>query len=396
MTRFWQHLSVSKTRRRVGAVITSGINGLLIPMLNPLVAALVIRLNSVELWGEFVNLMIVVQFGTHIVNWGNKEYLLRAFSRAPAKISSVWRGAFGARVWILIGLAALLPVWIHSPVQWGWAVAWATGLAWAQSLEVFVQYRKEFSFALVVEVLSLGGLIGGVLFLYEQLSLDWLLALFASAALVKAMLLTYRFREDTFKHLGGIKPDFAFLAAAFPFFLLGFSGMLQSRIDLYTVSTYFTEAEVGKYQILVNFLLYLQAVANFILVPFVKNLYRLDNLSIQKIARKLFLLGWVITPPALFALHWVLRWVYHLEFPLSYFIVGGLYVLPSYYFLPIIYALYKAERQNAVLALNFLGSGVILGLNLILLPSLGLLGALVAVAGVHWGLLAAYHRQMIR
>jgi len=172
--------------------------------------------------------------------------------------------------------------------------------------------------------------------------------------------------------------------------------MLQSRVDLYTVSYFYSHEEVGRYQVFINLIIYLQAVANFILIPFVKNLYRLDYMTLNKISQRLFLLGLVVTPFAVTAIYFVLKWVYEFTFPPAYFIFGALYALPSFYYLPAIYALFKAERQNTVAVFNFSGSAFVLLLNLILLPRIGLLGAVVSVAVTHWGLLVLYAWQMRR
>ncbi|MEZ4768402.1 MAG: hypothetical protein R2844_08245 [Caldilineales bacterium] len=42
--------------------------------------------------------MIYVQLAAHIVGWGNKEYLLRAFSFSPAHISREWQTSLATRL----------------------------------------------------------------------------------------------------------------------------------------------------------------------------------------------------------------------------------------------------------------------------------------------------------
>jgi hypothetical protein len=73
-----------KWQRRLALVAASGANSLLLPLLNPLVAFLVVRLASAELWGAFVEPLVIAQFAAHVIGWGNRDYLLRAFSRDPA------------------------------------------------------------------------------------------------------------------------------------------------------------------------------------------------------------------------------------------------------------------------------------------------------------------------
>ena len=47
---------------------------------------LVIHYASKEIWGEFVSYLLYSLLVIQIINWGNKEYLLRKFSEAPNKI----------------------------------------------------------------------------------------------------------------------------------------------------------------------------------------------------------------------------------------------------------------------------------------------------------------------
>lgn len=387
-------LTTPKIQQRIRVVITNSLNSFVLPLLNTFISALVIRLASLELWGKFVSLMIIVQLGNHLVTWGNKDYLLREFSRTPHRIGLIWQNAAASRVLLLTGVIFVLPVWIHSPTQWAYAALWVIGLAWYQSFDVFIQYHKDFAIAFWVEFLTLGGMLLGIFYLNTTLSVDILMLIFASSNLIKASVMTYHFRKYFTNTEKERNLDLTFFSAALPFFLLGLAGMLQTRIDLYSVSLYFDEAEVGKYQVFINMILYLQAIAGVILVPFVKNLYRLDYPTIRKISNRLFAFGMIILVPALFAIDLVVTIIYKLNFPVSFYVVGGLYALPLYYFAPIIYALFKAEKQKFVVGLNFTGTALVLGLNLFLLPNLGLLGAIVAVAVVHWGFLAVYIWQM--
>jgi O-antigen/teichoic acid export membrane protein len=107
-------------------------------------------------------------------------------------------------------------------------------------------------------------------------------------------------------------------------------------------------------------------------------------------AVRLFGLGIIILGPGLLAAHLLLTWVYHFTFSFDFMLVGGGLVLPTYFYLPIIYALYRADQQMAVLKINLAGTGINFVLNLILLPTLGLLGALLASTMAQWAMLAAY------
>ena len=293
-----------KTRRRIGTVLLNSLNSLLQPVLNIAVSFIVVRRADEALWGAFVAVLIVVQLLLHVIAWGNKEYLLRAFSRTPAKIRTLWQTNITTR------------------------------------------------------------------------------------ATLKAMLWLLIFRDM----LKGLRPRFEarYFGHAAAFFLLGFSGMLNSRIDLYTVSALLNEQATGRYQIFINLMLYLQAMAQFIMLPFAKSVYRLDDVTIRYMMMRLFRVGIIIVPFALVAAHILLLWVYGIQYDLMFMLLGGLFVLPIYAYLPLIHRLYKRNEQGAVLKKNIVSAGGNLGLNLLLLPVWGIHGALFSSALMQWTSLIYY------
>jgi O-antigen/teichoic acid export membrane protein len=181
-----------------------------------------------------------------------------------------------------------------------------------------------------------------------------------------------------------------FLRGAWPFFLLGLSGMVQSRVDLYVVNAFLQRGEVATYQVLTTMLIYVQTVSYVILSPFVKNLYRVPHATILKLSGRLFAVGALLLAPALLAVYGVLTGLYHFSLPPLALVAGGLLVLPSFCYLPIVYALYREQRQSEVLQTNIIGIGASLLLSVLLLPQFGMLGALTAGALAQWIMLAAY------
>jgi len=396
-------MNLAKARRRLLPIVSNSLNSLLLPLVNIAVSLLVVRLASVELWGAFVSVMIVVQLGAHVIGWGNQEYLLRQFSRAPARLGQAWQSSLLTRL-------LLLPLFTAVAFILGWpaqqavlATAWTVGLVMAQSFNALVVYRRAFLAALAVELASTVVTLAVVLAQGPALSVDSLLLLFAVTSLARALALGLIFRQDISQapEPGGAsglrqRIDLRYFGLALPFFLLGLSGLLQSRIDLYSVSFFLSEQEVGQYQVFLSLLLYLQATANFILQPYVKSIYRLDETIIWKIALRLFGLGWLLIVPAMLAVAWVLATLYGFSPPPSFIVLGGLYVLPIFFDLPIIYALYKADRTTTVIVVNLTGFTVNLLLNIWLLPRVGLVGAILASTLVHWGAFAFYLSQGLR
>jgi O-antigen/teichoic acid export membrane protein len=385
----------SKWQKRAWAITTSALNNLLLPLLGPVVSLLVIRLASAQVWGEFVGVLLVVSLGAHVVGWGNKEYLLREFSRQPARMAEAWQSGLWTRGLLALALSLGLMVWAGWTPRAGWLGLWALALWLEQSYDVLVTYHRAFGFALLVDAGGLALTALSVFFARRALTADGLITLYAGVASLQALAFVFRFRAHVRPAPAMSFPAFrfSFLRAALPFFLLGLSGLLQSRADLYVVNALLPRTDVARYQVFVNFLLYLQAIANVVLLPFVKSLYRLGPDSLPKLSLRLSLFGLAILAPGLFALYVLLSTYYRFHFSLATWVAGGLLVFPIYVYLPRLYALYKANRPARVLLFNLLGGGISLLLSLWLVPGLGLTGAVLAAAAAQWFALLAYLSQ---
>lgn len=396
LSRFGANLRSGRARRRALLILTNSLNNLILPILNVVISILVVRLASVDLWGELVQVLIVVQLAAHIISWGNKDYLLREFSQNPAQISRSWQTSLITRGLLF---ASFLPVAARMGLpaeQTVFIILWCLGMVLDQSGDVLILYRKDFVFGIMLELAGMVFLALAITGWHQSLSQHLLIMLFALANVGKGVLLVWRFRRYTlgepFRLQG--KLDLHFFRLAFPFFLLGFSGMLQSRIDLYSVNYFLSRTEVGQYQVFINFMIYLQSVSAFVLMPFVKGIYRLPYEAVIKIAARLLLLALMLLGPALISIHLLLQWFYHLDLGTDFLVFGGLFVLPTFCYLPIIYALYRLDRQSVVLKINVLGIGGNLLLNLWLLPAVGMVGAVIASAVAQWLMLVAYLWQI--
>ncbi|HEY1012807.1 MAG TPA: hypothetical protein VGE07_08905 [Herpetosiphonaceae bacterium] len=386
-----------RLRRRAGALLAGGANTLLLPLLSPLVALLVIRLASAELWGGFVRVLLPVQLGAHLLVWGNRDYLLRAFSRQPARIAALWRSNLLTRLPLLMGALPPLMVLGVAPGRAALLLGWLLAGMVDQSCEALVAYRKTFGAQLAIDLAGLAGLAGGVAWLGEGLGMDGLIGLFALVEAAKALALTAwlgAWRQPANAGAGAAPPtpDWGYFRRALPFFLLGLTGLLQSRIDQYCAASLLAPGELAAYQVISNFLIYLQALAAVALTPLLKGLYRLPQASLLLLARRLLLAGLALLGPALAAVAVLLARLYRLAPAPRTLLIGGLSVIPIYYYLPVIHALYKAGRQRAVLWVNLAGTALNLPLALALLPALRIDGGLLANAAAQWLMLAAYLR----
>jgi O-antigen/teichoic acid export membrane protein len=394
-------LNQLKAWRRLRLVLSNSLNQTILVLFGPLFSFTVIRSSSLEVWGAFVEVLVVVQLGAHITSWGNKEYLLRKFSRNPAGMRSSWQDAFVTRLPLLLGLFLILAI-IYPTAYWPFLMLWAVGVFLSQSYNVLVVYRRDFVVAAALELLTLFLLVGVVFYQRHVLDLALLIAVYGVIQGLKGGLYALHYRLET--QFGQLWAHFRqhfvphYWRAALPFFLLTFSGLLNSRIDLYAVNFFLSPREVAEYQVFINFMLYMQMAVGIILLPFVKSIYRLTYSTIFKLASRLFLIGLVLIPLAMPVVYLALRIMYGIVLRPTYFLWGILFILPIYYYAPLIYALFKAEKQGLVILINFLGVTISLVLNIILLPRMGSEGAILVAALVSWLAMIIYifslRRQM--
>ena len=374
---------------RVARVIASAAERLAAPLGGALISLAAIRRASVETWGGLVEIMVVVQLAAHLVGWGNREILIREFSRSPARIATTWKSSLITRLSLVapIGVAAALAPWPGRLTLFG--ALWCLGLIGVQSMESLIVYRLDFLHAALVEVA------GSLL----VLALVWnaaspptamdLATWFALASWLKLAALLLRHRRSTFDGGAG-RFDPTYFRRALPFFLLGLTGLLQSRADLYAATWLLPAETLGSYQVLLTMLVLLQSGSAFLLAPVTRALYRLRHHSILRLSRRLLTVGLFVVATGLVGIHFALDHLYRNPLSLCLLLLGGAMILPSYYYLPSIYELFRNSRQTAVVRINLAAAAWSFVLSLLLLPVLGLAGALLAAATAQWGMLVAY------
>ncbi len=214
-------IDMRRLRRRGPVIVANTANSLIVPFFGVFVSLLVVRLASVDLWGAFVDVMIVVQLVAHVVGWGNKEYLLRAFSFNPADLAQQWQTSLVTRLALFVPFVALFGLLGYPALQWALAVIWCLGQVLYQSNDVLILYRKDFVYSIVVELVSIGLLIAAVAWQGPRLTVNSLIAWFALTTWLKAGAFFFRFRSHTMQRwVGRFYPQFfragpAFLSVGF-------------------------------------------------------------------------------------------------------------------------------------------------------------------------------------
>ena len=383
------NLRGAKIQKRFSLIAANSAHNLLLPILNIFISLLVIRFASNKLWGEFVYILIIVNFATHILQWGNKDYLLREFSFNPSAIAALWQKGLLSRLPLLllfIPVAAFLNLSFEIKVL---IILWVFFAFVYQSFNVLVIFKHRFKTALLLDIIVLSFLIICIIIFRDFLSRKILIFLFTSQFFVKMLALGYVFRKDLFgKFLGRIEP--AFLMAALPFFMVGFSGMLISRMDLYCVAYFLSENEVGQYQVFINPLLYLQGIASFIITPFIKYIYRFPAKTIRKTLYLMATVGIAINIPGIVGVYFLISYYYQFDFSGIMFFIAYLFVIPVYFYIIKVQLLFRRRQQKIVVFLCLIYGFINLVFNIFLIPLWGIMGALISSTIVQWLLLLSY------
>lgn len=317
--------------------------GLVIPFM-------VIHFSNKEIWGDFVTIYLFCLLALQIINWGNKEYLLRKFSQNPADMVAVFSENTTTR-FPLVLLFAGIGLFLF-PIHFGiWILFWLFGRYLNHSIEALLLYEKKFNKAMLIEIGSF--LIFSIVFLClkSQLNTYLLLISFSTYQLLKGLLYCMLFKNYFF--LGKAKLQLAYFKKSFSFFLLSIMGFLVSRIDVYIIENFGNKIITAEYQILNNLLVFIMSISAFIYAPFTKMIYRNTENGMVKSKKMLALIGLLIVPIGLIIIQVISIGLLKTNLPLIFFGVAFLYVYPSYIYGLDIVNLFK-QHQEKIVVINLL------------------------------------------
>ncbi|WP_339833385.1 hypothetical protein [uncultured Flavobacterium sp.] len=363
-------------------LVNIGVNvfrGILFSILNFLVVILGVKFYGKNDWGTLINIIIWVSLIVFVLNWGNKDYLIRKFSQEPSKIyNAFYSNLFSRSLLIFISLVFLF----FFPI----AIALTSILLvilthFYNSFESLIIFKQKFKEQLIAEAIGFCIILTGIIGL-KNYNLEQFIELYCLSFLVKSIYL--------FVALGLWKEKVTFtisisqFKSSLPFFILGLSGMINSKIDLYLVNTFLPSGKISDYQLLTSAFLMLQSLSIFIVAPLNKTIYRsnqkiIDNLKIlfKKFAIPIVSIGSVCI--------WLVleKWV-KLGLGLEIYLIGLLASLPAFYNVIPILNLYKKNHEKKVLISNIITAIINTILSLLLLEKFGILGVLISVCISQW------------
>ncbi len=361
----------------------------LIPAFNVLVSMLVVRLYSETLWGNFVKEYLWVTLLASILTYGSKDYLLRIFSENPAQIAQNWQISLSART-LLLPFAALFLLLKYQDFALSCELfIWIVGLFLFQSYEAIILYEKDFAKIVAIEMLGLGLTLGSIFCWGKSIETADLRHIFIVTSMAKGLFLFFLYKEKL-PIKWQIEGTKNFLTTCFPFLLIGISGLLHSRADTYTASHFLAEKDLGRYQILMNLVIYVQSISAWLLTPFIKNIYRLPQKSFQKLLFRFTFAGMGIALICLPLFWLIFHFCYLFDWKTSYYVGMFLLCLPIYGTLPLIFRMYKMGQERTVMYLNFGGTAILVVLCSLFMPYFGIAGGLWAAVTTQWGIWGIY------
>lgn len=353
-------LPFKKFRQRLLLLSVSAAYNLIPITFNVVMAALVVRLLNADLWGEMVQVLLWAGIAGNIMAWGNKDYLVRGFSADPATVGAAWQQSFGSRSIIVVLVLLVLTFLPVSVTVKAWSALYLVSRFIYMSYDSVIVFKRNFITTILLE--SLGFIfIGAAVYCFHPAGLQQLLGWFAGAELFKTVTLIFLYRKEVlpvfFKNFST-----AYFVGALSFFLLYFTSMLASKIDLVCITYLVSSTEIARYQVLMSFLQATQLSIPILLLPYLRIIYRLPVSSIRKMAFRLLMVGMMIASAAVFAVSVLLEFVYRFQYAPVIFLLGWLIVVPGFYYAPLIYRLFKNNRQHVVVIVSCVFIGCSAGL----------------------------------
>lgn len=374
-------------------LITIGLNtiqGFAIPAFNFLIAVFGIKVFGKTDWASLINVMIWVFFLTFVFGWGNRDYLLRSYSEKPGKLYHSFFSNFLSRCFLL-PFSLLLFFFFHTQIAI-WAVTLVVLIFAYTSLATLVVHHQKFFAQLIAETIGFT-IIFGSIFYVKEFNLETFLQVYVVSMIVKLIVLSLQL--DFWKEPFSAKISIQEFKIGFPFFLLGFSGWLASKTDIYIIDFYLEKSQLAEYQLLITSFLMLQALAAHITIPFTKHVYRVSEKVIQKLKYKLYAIAFPVIALGGFAIWFVMEYFVKLGFSYEYYILGGLIAMPCFFYTLNIMELVKIHKERTILYISFLSFVISVSLIFLLIEEYEIFGVLLSVCITQWIVLITYklHRS---
>ncbi len=370
--------------KRVNIIFFNFLRGFAPSLFNFFIALIGFQSCGAENWGEFAGVILILFVFNFIANWGNKEYLIRTYSEKPNEIKLHYAKSLTTRA-LFLALSIPLLLYYDSNIALLSILLIIVRFLYS-SFESLIIYQQAFKMQLIAELTGFV-LILSAIFFNKSFSIEYFLFVYLVSNLVKLVLLTIYLKPFGKRDLFHF--DFSILVLTLPFFLISLSGWLHSRIDLYIVEFHLGDTYLAKYQILMGAYLLLDALSAFIVQPFSKHIYRLKDETLKKIRFLLMKIGLPLVLMGSFSIYIFLNFFTTVEFSNLIYFIMTIGAIPPFFYMIDVFILYRRKQEKLIMRIGFLGAGLNLLLALILIPKVGILGAIIGATVAKFILLTA-------
>jgi len=303
---------------------------------------LLFKINKQESWGIFVKILLNLSLIQTLFNFGNKDFLIKQFSSNPRKINSIWLNSFFKRIPILI-LTCVAYVFIYNDKTIALIFVFIVISRYInQSFDPLIIYERKFNISIISDLLLNFSLI--VMFLnVKELNNFNLHIIYLSASLLKSILLSaYFYNSLSYKSYSSAN----FYSSAFPFFIMSLSGFLVSKIDQVCSGFILDNKSLARYQILMALLSFLQLTSANLLLPYSKNIFRMNRKSISVLKLNFRKFGIVFSFFGIILVALVLHLFYSINFKIHDWLLSFLYVYSFFIYFVNSYEITILNKQN--------------------------------------------------
>ena len=381
-------LNALKNWQRLKMGLNHTVYGLSGTVFNFVFSLIIVRQYSAQLWGSFAQLMLMMTFLSQITSWGNKDYLLREFSRNNQH-PFLWQTSFLSRIAISIPLLPLffIPGFTQNePLLFG---IWCLTNFFLRSFDSVIVFERKFKHAITIELFGFLVVIVLLLFAPKDISFHTLIMLFILSTFIKILLYLPIVKQPFLELFCGTFSR-QYLLLSIPYFLPPFISFLNAKADTFAIALTLSEQELGKYYVLVSLVSYCQAIAALALVPFLKNIYRIKLGSFLKIKKIFFLGGMVWSVLCMVSIYVIIEFIYLIHFGTYIYIVAALALPPFFIYYLIAQDFFRHDNPYPAVIINLIAAILNFMVSLLLIDSFGFMGGLLSFAAMQWVLLTGF------
>ncbi len=333
-------------------ILLNIIRSILTPMLTLILSYIIINNFSKTLWGNFVEIQLYFFIALIFADWGTKTYLQKAFSNNPSNMIANWQQQFLAR--IPIALLCLVGLFFFIELDnIFFLVFWFLSAFFFNSFLSILFYNRDYILLIIIEVSSF--LLLNTLFIItkEDLTINKFIVFYAIYIFYKAIIVSIKYHK--FLKFKTVQINITDLKFGFPFLLIGITGFLHSKIDLYTYSFFSNSIALGEYQIISSFFIFSQSAVTILLFPYIKNIYRINLKSLKKLRVKLAFFGIFINTFIIILIAYLLRKYFLINLTFIEYIAGFFISYPSYIYSIKVFEFFKLNKEKRVVIISIIG-----------------------------------------